>query len=982
MKRTLFFLVLISPFLSISQINPRPKKGDIPFSIRFHPDKVDNCQPNRASWLDNFNDFNSNSVLWSYWLNKKPSNVSTMPEQLITTLNNINYGIQYTIPNLIVSLVNDQDDLENTKDLYGCKNLLGAYTNSSGQPWEVWVDITKLDFLEFMLERIKPYVDKGNISFHQDGVSANLYFLELGGCFSDENNAKFRVWLNDNSDGLSPTSEYLDSNFNIDDYLRNLLVLTIDPNSDPNNQILSDQGRINIKAINDPIIPFYEKFLQKEITEYYGTLHNDLNTYIDSVYSGAIGNYSANNIRHYYWPSDQFDFWNSELYIRNDFPYNSLSHNISKYALFTKSTLFKENDTQNWNSVFTLGNSDLTLNKKAIPLAYSTGLSTITPWDIYAPNQVPVSGQCNRFFGIPSDYDDLYSFISTNKEDYFSNHTSIEESNYVFMGYHVVEDKLKYTDTDPNTPNANKFRINISYRDDFLIENSIILDNSEVKIGNTVYTIDGDSMTGVIKFNNSDFNGVQIGDVLWYIKSPDGNYEYKDKMYDWSLNNPEIDITQHSVTDIKESDTLGEGSPGGIVVFWELRGMSLTIPTGSEVLIGETKYYTSADTGVGNLYFQSLAGMNINDPIWYVKSPEGDVIYPKERPFVINAQQTSFKESTSVYGTQISNYNNGTERMEVYCTGKENFGKIPEGSEILINSKRYKTIGISNVGNIYLNANAKINTDDKLWYIKNPEGEIIYPKKNNLTINNITHEPQNNRTAIQWGNQPSSLNIPLGSKVKINNITYETVDETNVGNIYITDDAINDINIGDKIWYVYDQNDNLILPTEVNYSNTKLHLISLEENTINAPVTVKLRKHRFGIFNDLEEVSSNYDMIYEDVKQYNYYKLNGLKDWSILNDYNMQSSRLSVLNNLTNEEKLKNVIIYPNPTNDMLSIKAKAFIDNISLYDINGRLLKTKKLNDVNKLDYELNVKDLSNGIYLLKVQSDKIKQILKFIKN
>lgn len=75
------------------------------------------------------------------------------------------------------------------------------------------------------------------------------------------------------------------------------------------------------------------------------------------------------------------------------------------------------------------------------------------------------------------------------------------------------------------------------------------------------------------------------------------------------------------------------------------------------------------------------------------------------------------------------------------------------------------------------------------------------------------------------------------------------------------------------------------------------------------------------------------------------------------------------------------VIIYPNPTNGTLNIKAKTAISGITIYDLNGRLLKTE-LPNTNSLDYQLNTKDLSQGIYFLEVTSNNTKQTLKFVKN
>lgn len=75
-------------------------------------------------------------------------------------------------------------------------------------------------------------------------------------------------------------------------------------------------------------------------------------------------------------------------------------------------------------------------------------------------------------------------------------------------------------------------------------------------------------------------------------------------------------------------------------------------------------------------------------------------------------------------------------------------------------------------------------------------------------------------------------------------------------------------------------------------------------------------------------------------------------------------------------DKLK---IYPNPTNGIINIDMKDFITaKTSLYDVNGRLLKSKLIEEgVSKI----NISDLAKGIYLLKIDTNNgsiTKQIIK----
>ena len=68
-----------------------------------------------------------------------------------------------------------------------------------------------------------------------------------------------------------------------------------------------------------------------------------------------------------------------------------------------------------------------------------------------------------------------------------------------------------------------------------------------------------------------------------------------------------------------------------------------------------------------------------------------------------------------------------------------------------------------------------------------------------------------------------------------------------------------------------------------------------------------------------------------------------------------------------NEEEFS---VYPNPTSNILYIKGLNQQEEIHLFDTNGKLVKSSR-------EAELDMNDLSNGIYLLQVRT----QIVKVIK-
>ena len=101
-------------------------------------------------------------------------------------------------------------------------------------------------------------------------------------------------------------------------------------------------------------------------------------------------------------------------------------------------------------------------------------------------------------------------------------------------------------------------------------------------------------------------------------------------------------------------------------------------------------------------------------------------------------------------------------------------------------------------------------------------------------------------------------------------------------------------------------------------------------------------------------------------------------------DFNPPITTISVfteiVQNLSNEEfTLNKIKIFPNPTSETLNIQSNIEISNISVFDMSGRQLIIKKTDNSNSFKLDLN--NLSSGIYLLEVQSNSTKQILKFIK-
>lgn len=71
--------------------------------------------------------------------------------------------------------------------------------------------------------------------------------------------------------------------------------------------------------------------------------------------------------------------------------------------------------------------------------------------------------------------------------------------------------------------------------------------------------------------------------------------------------------------------------------------------------------------------------------------------------------------------------------------------------------------------------------------------------------------------------------------------------------------------------------------------------------------------------------------------------------------------------------------VFPNPTNDILNIKTSEPVDQIIFYNIYGQVVNNYFPEGLN---FEINIEDFSQGIYLMRVYSNQTERTLKIIKN
>ncbi|WP_298120447.1 T9SS type A sorting domain-containing protein [Flavobacterium sp.] len=196
-------------------------------------------------------------------------------------------------------------------------------------------------------------------------------------------------------------------------------------------------------------------------------------------------------------------------------------------------------------------------------------------------------------------------------------------------------------------------------------------------------------------------------------------------------------------------------------------------------------------------------------------------------------------------------------------------------------------------------------------------------------------------TLITFNSSLSSAEAML-VKLAVKNIVYEHLTDWKIGN--------------------YDTVSNF------SYSNVTSSEISFDNNSLNA----NQYEWDFGDGTTSNDENPTHNFLNEG--EYTV-TLNASKCGNI--SYSQQTILISNLNG--QEFNIKNLELYPNPTNEELNIISNEIIDLVSLYDVNGRLIETIENNN-NKIT--INFSNKKEGFYIVKMNSNGEIYTKKIIKN
>ena len=73
------------------------------------------------------------------------------------------------------------------------------------------------------------------------------------------------------------------------------------------------------------------------------------------------------------------------------------------------------------------------------------------------------------------------------------------------------------------------------------------------------------------------------------------------------------------------------------------------------------------------------------------------------------------------------------------------------------------------------------------------------------------------------------------------------------------------------------------------------------------------------------------------------------------------------------------ILVYPNPTNSIINITSpNEIIDQINIYDMFGRYLKSEKCKNMNE---KIDIQVLPNALYLIEIQTENRTKTFKILK-
>ena len=185
---------------------------------------------------------------------------------------------------------------------------------------------------------------------------------------------------------------------------------------------------------------------------------------------------------------------------------------------------------------------------------------------------------------------------------------------------------------------------------------------------------------------------------------------------------------------------------------------------------------------------------------------------------------------------------------------------------------------------------------------------------------------------------------------------------------YRWDSDVNQLFESTKYEYTYDEHGNMTLRIDYNWDYDLSQLVGYFKRVSDYNLSYTCED---AIVPDNEWWKVNKNIVMENI---HYYWDESLSDWG---EPYITTYHYSGLETGISEHTVSTIKVYPNPAQHTLYIESAETVEQVSVYDISGRMLQ-----QTNNPNTSIDVSNLANGIYLVKVKTAHGETSHKIIKN
>ena len=224
-------------------------------------------------------------------------------------------------------------------------------------------------------------------------------------------------------------------------------------------------------------------------------------------------------------------------------------------------------------------------------------------------------------------------------------------------------------------------------------------------------------------------------------------------------------------------------------------------------------------------------------------------------------------------------------------------------------------------------------------------------------------------SSLDTTNQPLLINLYI-SNTNITSLDLSA--NLNLENVYVQGNQLQSINFG-NLYYVrnlYCEDNQLTSLDLNNFQN--LDVLSCSNNNL---TELKLKNFRIEQYINFDG-NPNLQYVCCDAEQRVYIQNQALLYGNYDAIVNSDCSSNGLLGTVKVENLKDKISLFPNPAREYVTINNAETIENVTLYDVNGRTIKI-----INGVAKKIEISDLQSGIYFIKIKTKTAFETMKFMK-